>query len=492
MLAGLPVQAARAIGLTLAMVALAAALVSGVSSASTLPGPHSLSTGFDADTLFFDGDQTAVWFPRMQRLRGTWVRIPVAWNAIAPASPPPGFNSRDPGDPSYYWFPLDRAIKEARASHLHVLLMLAFPPKWALGPGAEQAAYPDSWRPDSTAYGMFARAVAARYSGHYPDPALPGVALPRVRDFQAWNEPNLPSFLEPQWTRTNHGPIPASPSMYRGLLNSFYHGVKAVQRDAHVVAAGLAPYGDRPGVNRMRPVTFLRELLCLHGRALRRERCPHPAHLDAIDIHPYSLKPTIHAFNADDVSVPDLGRLSRVVRVASRARRILPRGAKPIWTTEIGWETSPPDPTGVSLAQQAGNLSRAFYELWRQGVSHVLWYEVRDPGGPNGSFASAGLFFRQGRPKPSTVAFRFPFAAIHQADGTTVLWGRAPTAGRVTVQVALGGGWRSLLRLRTTGDGVFYSRHRLGALLHTVGKTRRPLTLRARAGTVTSNVQKTR
>jgi hypothetical protein len=41
----------------------------------------------------------------------------------------------------------------------------------------------------------------------------------------------------------------------------------------------------------MPPVTFLRELLCLHGDRLRRESCPQPAHFDALDIHPYTLRP---------------------------------------------------------------------------------------------------------------------------------------------------------------------------------------------------------
>src|SRR5207302_10899244 len=103
----------------------------------------------------------------------------------------------------------------------------------------------------------------------------------------------------------------------------------------------LAPYGDPPGVDRMRPVAFLRELLCLHGARLRTERCPHPAHFDAIDMHPYAVTPTTHAINADDVSSVDLGRLSRVLRAAIRTRRALPRRQKPIWETELAWPSSP-------------------------------------------------------------------------------------------------------------------------------------------------------
>ena len=226
----------------------------------------------------------------------------------------------------------------------------------------------------------------------------------------------------------------------------------------------------------MRPVEFLRELLCLHGAGLRPERCRDPAHFDAIDIHPYALTPASHALNPDDVSVPDLGRLSRVLRAAGRTRRALPLGRKSIWVTELDWDSKPPDPGGVSLARQARYLSQAFYELWLQGVSHVLWYEPRDAGSQAArSFTGGGLFFYGGGAKPSSEAFRFPFASI-RSGAIVTLWGRAPRARNVTIEIARGRGWRRLLRLRPTRGGVFYARRRLGS--HAV--------LRARQGTVVS------
>ena len=73
------------------------------------------------------------------------------------------------------------------------------------------------------------------------------------------------------------------------MLNGAYARVKAVHADNRVVAAGTAPYGDPPQVvNRMTPVRFMRELLCLRGRSLKRTRCSDPAHFDAIDHHPYA------------------------------------------------------------------------------------------------------------------------------------------------------------------------------------------------------------
>jgi hypothetical protein len=62
-----------------------------------------------------------------------------------------------------------------------------------------------------------------------------------------------------------------------------------------------APYGDPPGVDRMSPVLFLRELLCLRGARLVPVRCPHPAHLDGLDHHPYASAPALRALSRDDV-----------------------------------------------------------------------------------------------------------------------------------------------------------------------------------------------
>jgi hypothetical protein len=424
--------------------------------ASALTGPSTLATGFGSDTLAPEAGQANTWFGRMEQLGSSWVRIAVAWNVIAPSTRPAGFNPSDPGDPNYNWFVLDILVRDAAAYRQHAVLMVGSAPSWAEARGAPSWALPNTWRPSPVEYAAFARALAKRYSGRFPDPRQPGQTLPRVSYFQAWNEPNLPTTLAPQWRRTRHGYAPASPAIYRGLLNAFYAAVKAVQPQAYVLAGGLAPYGDRPGLARMHPVTFLRALLDRH------------ASFDAIDIHPYGLTPTHHASNPDDVSVPDLGRVRHVLRDRSE-------GSKPIWVTELDWD-SKPDPAGVSLPQQARYLARALYELWRQGVSHVLWYQPHDLGGtPRGGIPDGGLFTGGGQAKPASVAFYFPFVAIGGSTLTT-LWGRAPRAGVVTVEVAGRGRWHTLLRLRTTRGGVFLAQRAVAG----------HLTLRAVLGPVAS------
>jgi polysaccharide biosynthesis protein PslG len=436
--------------------------------AAAMPGPSSIATGLVDDTTFESQTASlrATWLTRAEQLGSSWVRVAVPWFVVAPASPGDGFRATDAADPHYRWGFLDDAIRDATSRRQHILLMVTEAPSWALGQHPSSPSFAPVWQPSPTAFGQFAHALAQRYSGHFADPVRPGRKLPNVSYFQAWNEPNLRTALMPQWTRSHGRWVSASPSWYRGMLNAFYAGVKSVQRHARVLAAGLAPYGDPPGVDRTPPVVFLREMLCLSGPRLRRERCPNPAHFDAIDEHPYALTPTIPARNSTDVSVPDFGKLRRVLTAARRAHRALPSGSKQIWMTELDWTSKPPDPYGVALSLQARYVSLAFYELWRQGVSHMFWFLIRDL--PYKSLTGAGLYFRNGVAKPSTTAFRFPFVAIpaaHQTGRvrTLILWGRAPKPGRVTIQLRRGHAWRTVLRLSTTRGGVFYAQRRFAA-----------------------------
>jgi hypothetical protein len=220
----------------------------------------------------------------------------------------------------------------------------------------------------------------------------------------------------------------------------------------------------------MPPVEFLRELLCLNS-SLRPEPCPDPPHFDAIDEHPYALTPTIPARHPDDVSVPDMYKLANVLAAARRFHTALPGGRKDIWMTEIEWTAKPSDPNGVSLGNQAKYLSLSFYEVWRQGISHAFWFLLRDYPFYK-SLRGSGLYFLNGRAKPSAQAFGFPFAAVpapirtgldqysvrRKSKRATVfaLWGRAPRRGRVAIQIRLHGRWRTIWRVNTTRGGVFY------------------------------------
>jgi hypothetical protein len=447
--------------------------------AASLPGPASFSAGFVDDYLFQspDGVLRATWLGRAHALGGTSIRIDAAWSQIAPLTLPPGFNASDPSDPNYRWSALDADLRSAAAQGETVILQLAHAPTWAEGPRRPAGlTYYGVWRPNAQAFGAFGRAAALRYSGHFPDPLHPGQMLPRVTQFQAWNEPNLAFAIYPQWTSAPGGKFtPASPAIYRGLLNAFYAGVKSAQPHAFVIAAGTAPYGDPPGAGRMMPVVFDREMFCLTPR-LRPKSCPDPPHFDALDHHPYGVSPTSHAVRPDDVALPDLGKLWRILHAAEHYHRALGAGPKTIWISEVGWGSNPPDPQSGTAARQTRYLALAFYEAWIQGVSHLYWFLLRDALNPIPAFSGDGLYYTNGVVKPAAQAFRFPFVAVKAPHRKLTLWGRAPAGGRVTIEKRAGQSWKAVLRLKTNAHGIFYTQRSLGA----------NLVLRARMGAIAS------
>lgn len=396
----------------------------------------------------------SAWFARAQQIGSTAVRLNAVWASIAPLVRGATFHPSDPGDPQYHWIALDAAIRTATAYHQQVVLMTERAPRWAEGPNRPDYVEPGAWAPNPKAYAKFARALALRYSGRFRDPLNPFRYLPRVRVFQAWNEPNLPTYLMPQWTLGQHGaPTAASPGIYRSLLNAFYRAVKEVQPDSFVIGAGTAPYGDPPGVSRMKPLTFLRGVFCLSPR-LHSRPCSSQAHFDALDHHPYAVNPTRHAKVPGDVSVPDVGLIRRVLLAAESAGRALPRGPKSLWITEVGFSSWPP--TRFRLARQARFAAETLYELWRQGVGHVFWFQLRDPVVPNGPFTGGGLYFDNGLAKPSAAAFRFPFVALKASHDALSVWGKAPQAGTIIVERRVRRRWSPIRRVNASRGGIFF------------------------------------
>lgn len=448
-----------------------------------IPGPSSISLGLvDQDLfLFSSGPLRSQWLARGRALGSSVVRLTAYWGDIAPATLLPGFNPSNPADPNYNFSQLDSAVQAASAAGEQVVVVVGWAPIWAEGSPFPPGVMGGAWEPNVADYRAFATAIARRYSGHFFS-AQAGVVLPHVAYFQAWNEPNLPRYLMPQWEGSGNGQwIATSPTLYRSLLNAFYSSVKAVDRTDTVIAAGLAPYGDPPatGQGRMYPVTFLEQMLCLDPNLKPFGPCPNPAHFDALDMHPYAISPTVKSRVPGDVSVPDLGKISRIVRAAQRFRRALPAGPKPLWVTELDWSTVPArSPSPISLLRQTRFLPLGFYELWRQGVSTMFWFQLRDPPNQGNVFAGGGLYFGTGVAKPSAAAYRFPFIAIPAHHHKLTIWGRAPAPGSVVVQKLTKRGWRSVLVLTTTAGGVFYANFRLGSHLQ----------LRAKAGSAISPV----
>ena len=441
-----------------------------------------LMTGF-ADPLFESSNpgERALWLDRSVQSGAGLVRLGVVWRAVAPTTPPP--DPDNAGSLSYDFGPVDAAVRDARARGLTVMLTVSGAPDWAEGSGRPSTAVPGTWKPDPSSLASFMRAVAQRYSGGF-DPDGPGSvpAIPAVQAVEVWNEPNLLEYLTPQY----EGSTPVSPDHYRAMLNASYAAVKSVDPAMLVVTGGTAPYGGPSARGlRLRPVEFDRRLMCLRkvrpkpakpsrkkgkrrkrpARLVRDPGCGPRANFDILAHHPINTSggPQLHAINPDDASSADVGRISRVLRAAERARTVSP-GRHPLWVTEIWWDSNPPDRAGSPLQRQARWLEQSLYLLWRAGASAAVNLFIRDQSAVSSDLldgSGSGIYFTNEQAKPSSIAFRFPFVADRRNKKTLVVWGKAPAAGRLSIQRRARHRWVNARRLKVKRGAVFAVRLRL-------------------------------
>jgi hypothetical protein len=444
------------------------------------PFPHGgLERGVSDGTLLLSTNQSvrALAVRRIRAAGAAVVRIPVDWRDCVIADPPTGFDARDPASLAYRFALVDAAVISAYGAGLRPLLVISHAPAFAEAPGRWRYAYPGSWAPNPTALREFAAALARRYDGSFPDAAAPGGVLPRVSLFQAWNEPNLARYLEPQWIAEGGSWSAFSPLLYRQMLNAFYAGVKSVLPSDVVVAAGLAPDGDLAGEGRMAPITFLQRMLCLgaspDGR-VRRSGCSEPPRFDVLAFHPLSIgNPDRPASSSLDVSISDAAKVTQLLGEAERLRTALPAGGKPVWVTELNWESAPQARGGVPVGLQAQWVSRALHRLWVAGVSLVTWQFLVDPfpgvhvSTPTGGIAEyrrpAGLYsagvggnLERATPKAFLRGFALPFDALRVYARRVRVWAllTRPRQAALLQRLGRGGVWRTVRRLRADGHGV--------------------------------------
>jgi hypothetical protein len=460
------------IGRALRLLATVAVCAAALSSSAEAPSAHAargFATGiYEPDYASSDQATQSLAFARSAEARARFALTYVSWDAVAPSSKPLGFVPSNPTDPNYDWSAIDAAVRDASARGLTPLLAVTSAPSWAEGPGRPSTgeAPQGTWKPDPGELGAFARAIASRYSGAFP-------GLPAVRFWQLWAEPNLGVNLSPQF----QGNTPVGFEVYRPMLNAFYANVKAVSSRNQVISGGTAPYGNLTPARgltfqRMQPLDFWRGLLCLRQkrkhRLVRVAGCT-PPRFDIAAHHPINVgAPTRHALNADDASTPDIGKVRRVIRAGV--------GNKPIWATEIWWNSNPPS-KGLPLKRQARYLAQSFYVLWKQRVPVAFWFEVRDAQ-TNGvdPIPTSGLFFRDGTPKPALRAFQFPFAGERLSRTRVRVWGLAPGAGKVKIGIGKGSGFHRIRTLKAGANRVFVGTLRL----------RHRASLKARYGSETS------
>jgi hypothetical protein len=456
----------------------AVALTPGVSAASDRSG---IATGF-ADPYFLNGNaQTrSLLLNRSVNAGASYARIVIGWARVAPTEP---LNPTHPADPAYNFRALDAAVRDADHRGLRVLFTLHSAPPWATEgtPDGQFVSSPESWRPKPAALGQFAQALAIRYSGKFTPPH--GTEpLPRVSLVEPWNEPNLTAFLSPQW---EGGQLVAA-DRYREMLNAVYAAYHSVQPRAKVIAGATGPEGDPGPGRRTAPLKFLRALLCLHNRKkLEPLPCPDPAHFDVLSHHPISPfgePPSKMAPGTDDAGVREMKDIRKMLRTAERQQTVLPAISKrPLWATEIWWETSPPTTLyeAPSKRRQARDLAEALKMLWEQGVPVALFFQVRDDkdvGGPPRSGWGTGVFYADDTPKPSFSAVRMPLVAERLSPDTVSVWVRSPVAGQLRIKA----GDHVVARFRVAAGDVVKRRLQLSGPTHLIARIDGEDSLRAR------------
>ena len=425
--------------------ALAAACLSllaacGSSSAPPLPPLHPDRVG--PETIFTPASELNVdpvgTLDELQRLGVDTVHVYMHWADIAPdpsSTTKPDFDATDPAAyPAAGWAPYDAIVQDTRARRMGLILdLVPPPPHWATGKGDPVPASEPQWRPSASEYGQFVRAVATRYSGHYVPPGA-SAPLPRVDFWSIWNEPNLGVELAPQ--AVPHSQVEVSGALYRGLVNA---GWKALQATGHghdtIMIGELGPagatFGDAPGLfAAMAPLRFLRALYCvdssyrpLRGAAARKRGCPTTAagtkafpaqnpglfHASAFADHPYSFGLPPNRGTPDEPDYTDLIEVPKLEHVLDTLQRVYGSDTRfPIYSTEYGFQTSPPGPPEgtVSPATAAYYLNWAEYLTWQDPrLRSYDQYLLQD--GPGGYFTT-GLKFVNGTPKPTYAAFRMP------------------------------------------------------------------------------------
>ncbi len=403
----------------------------------------------------------------MRDLGVDWVRVTAGWSVIAPAPlavQRPTFDAADPeAYPTGAWRSLDRLHEMARERGMRTAIDIAFwAPRWAVARPVRRA---DRERdtPSVESYADFAEAVARRY--------------PEAAAFTVWNEPNHNAFLLPQWERAGADWRPASPHLYRAMVQAAVPRIEAAAPDAVVLIGATSSVGSERGSgpdDRMAPLTFLREMACVDEqlRPLQRAECRsfEPLPGDGWSHHPYSLgfAPWQPDPRADNVRMADLDRLTSLLARLHAAGRT--RNDLDLYLTEAGYQTTPPDPTQtVSLADQARWLPEAEQIARRQpSLRSVAQFLVRDlperagtsPSERWGDYQS-GLRFADGRPKPAHASFALALVAQRTGAGGVQFWGLIRHgSGRREARITMlddddGGGWREIVRRRTLDDGSF-------------------------------------
>jgi hypothetical protein len=440
----------------LALVLGSALLAPAVAQASQ----NQMSIMMDDDLLVYRNDSTAARaLTQMKSLGVDTVRVTVLWRVVAnTAYATKGelsklkgkakerarkqrarFNPTNPRTyPTQNWDRYDNLVKAAQDRGIRVYFNVTGPgPTWsAKTPPKKYKSLLGAWKPKPKDFKKFVMAVGKRFSGTYRDENASKGLLPRVSMWSLWNEPNQAGWLAPQWEKGKA----ASPKLFRALYQQGYAGLVSTghRADNDIVLLGeTAPLGSskKTAKSPMRPKLFIRSLFSGNlGTGLPATGWAH---------HPYTknLPPTQRDPHPDSLTMANISELGDLLDQMSVQTGGKVAAGLPLFMTEYGFETNPPDPfSGIAPDLQAKYNTLGEYMAYRNPriASQAQFLLVDVPpvkGKPKTSKSrwftyQSGLYYRNGQPKPAAYSYAFPFVVTAVGvDPTTAapivhIWGQ--------------------------------------------------------------------
>jgi hypothetical protein len=376
----------------LALIALLAAPAATVHAAQRMP------IGFFDDPSFRWSPTRAENLQQASATGASVIHTTASWPGLAPNKPA---DPADGNDPAYKLGDLDELVYQSGLYGLRVMIDINGTPKWANG-GKAPNVMPTRLSDLTT----FAKMLATRYNGRQGHGT---VAL-----WSVWNEPNLQLFLTPQFV----GKKIVGPANYAKLYKAAYAGIKAGNPLSKVAIGETSARGrDKPlaGVSAsLAPGTFAKYLAKVPGLKF-----------DAWAHHPYPTSPNLPP--TQKVRYPNVVLLT--LPTFEKDLKTFFHRSVPVWITEYGHETKPPDPHGVSYATQSKYAVQALNIAKNDpNVQMFIWFVFHDT---TGNPWQSGLFTSGGSQKPAYDAFG---AVARLTDGTTFNV-KAGTSPRVTMYV---------------------------------------------------------
>jgi hypothetical protein len=382
------------------------------------------------------------------------VRLTVHWHDFEPRANnrkrPHGWTVSKESDPKSYsqslFSRLDLIIDDAQREGVRVELNLSGPgPLWAAGPTMPKDKPHTQWDPSASDFGAWVKSIGKRYGGNFT-PTGASTALPRIKLWSVWSEPNLGYALAPQGVPGKLS-VENSGRMYRNLLNAAWTGLHQSDHGNDTILFGeVAPRGiTNFGLYQaMKPLQFVRALYCvdshlhqLRGKAASERGCPttaaasrkfrsqNPALFQATGFADHmwdrwyppdkELQP-----DPDYTSLAEIGGLIRTLDVVTRVYGSHKKF--PIYNTEFGYITDPPNRSvirlpGLPKSSYPSPKTAAYYLNWAEYIS---WrnprivsfdqYLLADPPPTGGAYVgwSSGLLTYSHQPKLTYNAWRLP------------------------------------------------------------------------------------